>query len=82
LRLYTLGQSDRSRREFLALLKENRIERLVDCRRFPTSSRSPHCHWKGLAADLDGAGIEYVWMEEALGGYRTEGLEEDSPNEA
>ncbi len=78
-RIYTIGHSTRSADEFLALLEEQGIKRLVDVRRWPTSRRHPHFSQEPLSDRLDAAGIEYV-HEPDLGGYRK--LEGESPNTA
>lgn len=72
--IFTLGTSTRSPEEFLALLAHYRIGGLVDVRRFPTS-RFPHFQQQNLAALLAEAGIEYVYLGESLGGYRSGGYQ-------
>lgn len=78
--MYTIGHSTRTINEFLTLLREYDIETLVDVRRWPTSKRSPHFDRESLEKALAEDCIKYVWMGEALGGYRREGLGERSPN--
>lgn len=77
--VYTIGHSTRSLEEFLALLQQHGIRRLVDVRRFPTSRRHPHFVREALAEALRLAGIRYV-HELDLGGRR--GARRDSPNTA
>ncbi len=67
--IWTVGHSTRGWEEFLALLKENGIERLVDVRRYPSSARVPWTNRPALAAHLAAAGIPYAHFED-LGGYR------------
>ena len=62
------------------MLKAHGIQTLVDIRAFPVSRRLPHFNRESLEANLQSAGIRYVWMKE-LGGYRKKTLE-DSPNVA
>jgi uncharacterized protein (DUF488 family) len=62
------------------VLKAHGIQTLVDIRAFPVSRRLPHFNRESLEANLQSAGIRYVWMKE-LGGYRKKTLE-DSPNVA
>ncbi|HEX6041684.1 DUF488 domain-containing protein [Longimicrobium sp.] len=80
--VFTIGHSTRTIGEFIALLRENDIQLLVDVRRFPGSRRHPQFGSEALAASLAEAGIAYR-HEEALGGRRasdpTAGL---SPNTA
>jgi len=80
--MYTIGHSTRTLEEFLELLKEHDIEILVDVRRWPTSSRSPHFNREALEKALAREGVRYVWLGESLGGYRRRGLGEESPNKA
>ena len=67
--IWTIGYDNRSQKIFLDMLQEDKIEVLVDVRRFPTSKveyfkREPMEQW------LPEQGIEYVWLGEELGGYR------------
>jgi len=77
--LWTIGHSTRSAEEFAALLIENRIEVLVDVRRFPGSRRYPHFNGENLRAFLSQHAITYDHFPE-LGGRRTP--LKDSPNTA
>lgn len=69
LMIWTIGHSTRTLEAFVALLRENRIERLVDVRHFPASARVPWTNRDALATSLEGAGIAYLHLVE-LGGYR------------
>ena len=80
--MYTIGHSIRTLEEFIALLKEHEIEILVDVRRWPTSKRSPHFNRDNLEKAIAEEGLRYVWLGESLGGYRREGLGDESPNKA
>lgn len=75
--LWTIGHSTRDIDAFIGLLTENRIEVLIDVRRFPGSRRYPHFHTDALAASLPAAGIAYCHVA-ALGGRRK--VRADSPN--
>lgn len=77
--IYTIGHSTRSPEDFLALLRQQGIEVLVDVRRFPTSRRHPHFVREALAEALETAGIEYI-HEPEMGGRRTS--RPDTPNTA
>ena len=79
LTVWTIGHSTRSSEEFLDLLRGQKIELLVDVRRFPGSRKYPHFNQAELAQSLSAAGIEYRLMQ-ALGGRRTPRA--DSPNTA
>jgi len=74
VRVYTLGTSTRGPEEFLNLLRAYGIQEVIDVRRFP-SSRLKHFCRESLAALLEGAGITYLYLGEALGGYRPGGYE-------
>ena len=78
-RVFTIGHSTRELDEFVALLRENGIERLADIRRYPGSRRYPHFSRESLATTLPQVGIEYIHVEQ-LGGRRQPRA--DSPNTA
>ncbi len=78
-RIFTIGHSTRTWGEFLELLREHEIERLVDVRRFPGSRRHPHFAQEALSGALAEAGIGYS-HEPDLGGFRKPRPE--SPNTA
>ena len=67
--LYTIGHSTRSLDEFLALLRENNVECVVDVRSIPRSGRYPHFNGDTLAPALQAANIAYRHMR-GLGGRR------------
>jgi uncharacterized protein (DUF488 family) len=68
-RIWTIGHSTRSSGEFFGLLKENRIQALVDVRTFPGSRRYPHFNRENLRSSLAEAEVDYHHMPE-LGGRR------------
>jgi uncharacterized protein (DUF488 family) len=78
-RVWTIGHSTRSIEEFIALLREHRIEELVDVRRFPASRKHPQFNAEALDHSLGKAGIAYLGLTE-LGGRRP--ARRDSPNVA
>jgi len=67
--VYTIGHSTRPVEEFLALLRANGVQVLVDIRSIPKSRRNPQYWQEPLAASLTGVGIDYRYMP-ALGGRR------------
>jgi len=69
LEIWTVGHSTRSFEEFFGLLAGQRIERLVDVRRFPASQRVPWVTKQVVAAALRDRGIDYEHFED-LGGFR------------
>ena len=72
LTIWTIGHSNRSKEEFLNLLREHSIEVLVDIRSFPTS-KIEHFKKENLEKWLPENGVEYVWLGKELGGYRKGG---------
>ena len=70
--LWTIGHSNRSMEAFLELLKEYRIQVLVDVRSFPTS-KIEHFKKEAMEKWLPEHGIEYVWLGRELGGYQRGG---------
>ncbi|MDZ4804739.1 MAG: DUF488 domain-containing protein [Candidatus Eisenbacteria bacterium] len=68
-RLFTIGHSSRSLADFLELVREFRLEVLVDVRRYPRSKRHPHFDAANLTRALARMEIRYHHMPE-LGGYR------------
>lgn len=68
-KIWTIGHSTRSFQEFRELLDSNKIEVLVDVRRFPGSRKFPHFSKENLEVALPEAGIDYLHLE-ALGGRR------------
>jgi uncharacterized protein (DUF488 family) len=74
---FTVGHSDRSLDDLLALLRGGEVQRLVDVRRMPRSRRNPHFGSEALSASLPAAGVAYR-HEPALGGFRRPAP--DSPN--
>ncbi|MDW8102729.1 MAG: MFS transporter [Anaerolineae bacterium] len=79
--IYTVGHSNRSLEEFIALLRSEKIKVVADVRRFPYSRLNPQFNRENLEKALKGAGIEYVWLGNELGGYRAGGYEEHTKSE-
>ncbi|HET9402527.1 MAG TPA: DUF488 domain-containing protein [Candidatus Acidoferrales bacterium] len=80
MRIWTIGHSNRSIEEFIAALRANAIEQLVDVRRFPASQHNPQFAEQSVRDSLRDAGIEYRWMGKELGGRRS--TSKSSPNVA
>ena len=72
--IYTVGTSTRSAEEFTRLLTGPNVAVVVDMRRFP-SSRFEHLSSEYISRFLRHADIDYVHMEEVLGGYRRGGYQ-------
>ena len=58
----TIGHSNRSMEDFLALLQEFEVRALVDIRRFPSSRKFPHFNRGNLQEELAGNQIGYSWI--------------------
>jgi uncharacterized protein (DUF488 family) len=69
LPVYTIGHSNRPIDEFVALLTQNGVTRLVDIRKMPKSRHNPQFESEALKRVLDDASIDYV-HEPLLGGLR------------
>ncbi|HYF08312.1 MAG TPA: DUF488 domain-containing protein [Acetobacteraceae bacterium] len=67
--VWTVGHSNRTSEEFLAVLAAHGIETVADVRRFPASRRHPHLSGEALEQSLQEAGIAYTWLSK-LGGRR------------
>ena len=77
--VYTIGHSNRPIEEFLDLLREHGIERLLDIRTVPKSRHNPQFGQDQLPESLARAGIGYEYIRE-LGGLRK--ARKDTPNGA
>lgn len=75
---YSVGHSNRSLEDLLAILGEAGVRGIADVRRFPASRRHPHFNRPALEASLREAGIAYRHFH-VLGGRRAGGGP-DSPN--
>ena len=69
LTIWTVGHSTRTIQEFMALLRQHRIEILVDVRHFPGSRHVPQFNKAALHDVLATVGIRYEHLAE-LGGRR------------
>jgi len=76
--IHSIGHSNRSFAEFLALLQANGITALADIRQFTRSRANPQFNGDVLASTLAEASITYDHIA-ALGGRRSSKLK-DSPN--
>ena len=66
--VYTIGYGARTLEEFIAALKANTIEYLIDVRTAPYSKFKPEFSKDLLQHHLERAGIRYVFMGDTLGG--------------
>jgi len=67
--ILTVGHSNRSLADFLAILKAHGIDRILDVRRYPVSRKWPHFDAQPLARVLAREEIAYSGLPE-LGGRR------------
>jgi len=74
-KIFTIGHGALTLEEFLQRLQTHHIRALADVRRFPASKRHPHFSRAALSGALNKRGINYHWLGEKLGGYRTSGYE-------
>jgi uncharacterized protein (DUF488 family) len=65
--IWTIGHSNHPIDRFLALLQGAQVGCVADVRSVPFSRRFPQFSQKALAASLEGAGIEYWFLGDALG---------------
>jgi uncharacterized protein (DUF488 family) len=72
--VYTIGTSNRTIEEFIDVLIHHEISLLVDVRSFP-KSRLKHFERENLDASLNKKGLEYRWLGDRLGGFRSGGYE-------
>ncbi len=79
IELFTIGHSNRSLEDFLSLLREFKVQAVADIRRYPSSRKFPHFNRQPLHELLNGANIEYYWLQ-ALGGRRFNNKGAGSPN--
>lgn len=77
MEIYTVGHSTHSQQEFLRLLNEAGIEKLVDVRAFPGSRKFPHFHQAQMRHWLPDNDIAYQHCPH-LGGRRRKSKEIDN----
>lgn len=69
IKVFTIGHSTHPIEEFIALLKQNGVERVIDIRTIPRSRYNPQFEQTTLVKSLPESGIEYIYMK-VLGGLR------------
>ena len=68
LKIYTIGHSNHSLETFLNLLRDLRIDVVVDIRSKPSSQVVPHFNRKPLENSLKVSGFKYLYFGKELGG--------------
>ena len=66
--VYTIGHSNHTLDEFVALLRDHSVTRVVDVRSVPYSRYSPQFQKQPLSAALDARDFDYQFLGESLGG--------------
>lgn len=61
--IYTIGHSTRKLEELIEILKNFKIEVLVDIRHFPHSKHNPQFNKENLEIELPKNNIQYLWLE-------------------
>jgi uncharacterized protein (DUF488 family) len=77
--VFTVGHSTRSISDFIALLRQAAVARVVDVRAMPRSRKNPQFNGDALRASLAAAGIDYLPLP-ALGGRRRRSDSAPAPN--
>ena len=66
--IFTIGHSNHSLEDFLALLTKHHVTAVADVRSAPWSRFNPHFSRNALSAALKARGIRYVYLGRELGG--------------
>ena len=77
LTLYTIGHSNQTSEEFLAMLQAQNVNVVVDVRSVPASKYTPQFNQKPLQASLQRAGIHYLHFGNEFGARRMDSLDAD-----
>jgi len=67
-RVFSIGHSNHTLERFLSLLKEYKIEVLIDSRSHPYSKHVPYFSVDGIKEAVAGEGIQYLFLGAELGG--------------
>lgn len=76
--LYTIGHSNHTIENFIALLKRYGVTCIADVRSAPYSRHSPQFNRESLALVLQNANIEYMYLGKELGARRVDGYSYDT----
>jgi hypothetical protein len=68
MKVYTFGHGARDIEDFLKIIKENKIDLIVDIREKPFSKYYPHFNRNSLEKKLRENNIEYIFAGAFLGG--------------
>jgi len=70
--IYSIGHSNLPIQHFISLLRQYRVEALVDTRSRPYSKHAPQFNEQALSSAVKTSGMTYVFMGAELGGRPTE----------
>ena len=70
--MFTIGHSNHSSGEFLALLEKHGVDEVVDVRSSPSSRYTSHFNYDVLDRALEKSGVGYAFMGGELGGRPTD----------
>jgi len=73
-KIYLIGHGNMQLNEFLNILKEKKVDTLVDVRSIPFSKHVSHFNQNELKESLLKEDIDYVFMGSILGGRHPEGF--------
>ena len=76
--LYTIGHSNHTIENFIALLKRYGVTCIADARSAPYSRHCPQFNRESLALALQDANIEYMYLGKELGARRVDGYSYDT----
>lgn len=68
LTIYSVGHSNQSQDQFIALLQRHHIQSLVDVRSAPYSRYVPHFNRPDIEEAVERRGVRYLYLGEELGG--------------
>lgn len=75
--LFTIGHSNQSQEEFLAMLRRYGVDCVVDVRSVPASKYSPQFNMEVLRRFLKQNGVEYLHFGREFGARRTDCINKD-----
>lgn len=76
-RLYSIGHSNQTQEEFLALLVQYNINCIIDVRSVPASKYSPQFNQDALKWFLKNQGVLYLHFGDEFGARRTDSINEE-----
>lgn len=75
--LYSIGHSNQTQDEFLALVKVYGVNSIVDVRSVPASKYSPQFNQENLKDFLIAHNVQYLYFGEEFGARRTDSIDEN-----